>query len=508
MTAVFDQGPPAPCPAPFNLAHYVLTAAGAAPDKIALAVLSLTGAERWSYGKLRRAVLGTATGLLQAGARPGDRVLMRLGNTVEFPITYLAALAVDLIPVPTSALLTAPEVGKIAAEIAPALIVAEPGLSLPDPLPCALVESGALAAMHDLPEATFAMGDPNRPAYVIYTSGTSGVPRAVTHAHRAIWARRMMHDGWYGLRASDRLLHAGAFNWTYTLGTGLLDPWSAGATALIPGPGVTPAQLPLLLKRHDATVFAAAPGVYRQMLRHAVPPLPKLRHGLSAGEKLPDVTRARWTQVTGSAIHEAYGMSECSTFVSGSPDRPAPQGTLGFPQQGRRIAVLGDEGPVDHDQPGTLSIATGDPGLMLGYWDAATGGPDPVAGDWFRTGDTVAMAADGAVTYLGRGDDMMNAGGVRVSPIEVESVLNAHPEISECAAIELRLKSDTSVIAAYYVAEHDLDVAALDHFAASRLARYKCPRIFTRVAALPKGANGKIQRRVLRREQEAAHGQA
>jgi acyl-coenzyme A synthetase/AMP-(fatty) acid ligase len=118
------------------------------------------------------------------------------------------------------------------------------------------------------------------------------------------------------------------------------------------------------------------------------------------------------------------------------------------------------------------------------------------------------MAADGAVTYLGRGDDMMNAGGVRVSPIEVESVLNAHPEISECAAIELRLKSDTSVIAAYYVAEHDLDVAALDHFAASRLARYKCPRIFTRVAALPKGANGKIQRRVLRREQEAAHGQA
>ena len=84
---------------------------------------------------------------------------------------------------------------------------------------------------------------------------TSGRPRAVIHAHRAIWARRLMWDGWYGLRPDDRLLHAGAFNWTYTLGTGLLDPWSIGATALIPGKGVTPAQLPLL--RADCETISA-----------------------------------------------------------------------------------------------------------------------------------------------------------------------------------------------------------------------------------------------------------
>ncbi len=77
-------------------------------------------------------------------------------------------------------------------------------------------------------------------ATIIYTSGTSGKPSAVMHAHRAIWARRMMFDGWYGLSETDRLLHAGAFNWTFTLGTGLLDPWAAGATALIPAPGTDP----------------------------------------------------------------------------------------------------------------------------------------------------------------------------------------------------------------------------------------------------------------------------
>lgn len=508
MDAVFDQGPPPPCPAPFNLADYVLTAGRATPSKIALAVLTPSGAERWSYERLESAVRGAATGLLDRGLAPGDRVLMRLGNTVEFPIAYLAALAVDLIPVPTSALLTTPEITKIAAQITPGLIVAGDGVALPDPLPCPVLKASDLKNLHDLPAAGFARGDPERPGYIIYTSGTSGQPRAVTHAHRAVWARRMMWDGWYGLTAADRLLHAGAFNWTYTLGTGLLDPWAIGATALIPGPGVQPHHLPLLLKRHDATIFAAAPGVYRQMLRHDVPQLRSLRHGLSAGEKLPDATRAAWQRATGTPVHEAFGMSECSTFVSGSPARPAPDGALGYPQQGRRLAVLGDDGPVSHDTPGTLAVHDTDAGLMLGYWDAEAETRARFRDGWFLTGDTVSMAKDGAITYLGRSDDMMNAGGVRVSPIEVESALNAHPDIEECAAAEVTVKADTTVIAAFYVARQDLDPAELDRFASRRLARYKAPRIYSRVEALPKGANGKILRGKLRETYEASHGQA
>jgi acyl-coenzyme A synthetase/AMP-(fatty) acid ligase len=502
MLSIFDQGPPPPCPSPFNLAAYVLGRAGELKDKTALVVMNQASAESWSYGRLEAAVRGTAQGLLNEGLRTGDRVLMRLGNRVEFPICYLAALVADLIPVPTSSLLTAPEVNALTDEIAPRLIVAEDGVSLPADPPCPVLPVTTMQAMYALAPTPYAMGDPERPGYIIYTSGTSGQPRAVVHAHRAIWARRMMWDGWYGLTEDDRLLHAGAFNWTYTLGTGLLDPWTRGATALIPGEGVTPDMLGPLLQEHEATIFAAAPGVYRQLLRTPLPPLAQLRHGLSAGEKLPDATRAAWEAATGTPVHEAFGMSECSTFVSGSPSHPAPHGTLGYPQTGRRVAVLDEDGPVARGAPGILSVSNRDPGLMLGYWDAEDETRRRFQGEWFLTGDHLRMAEDGALTYLGRHDDMMNAGGVRVSPLEVETALNSHPAILESAAAEVTVKADTTVIAAFYVAHKPVAQAELEDFAAARLARYKCPRIYTRVDTLPKGANGKLLRRALRERYE------
>ncbi len=508
MDAIFDDGPAPPCPAPFNLAAHVLSCAARTPDKVALAVIGLTGADRWSFGRLEAAVRGTATGLTRLGLGPGDRVLMRIGNTVDFPIAFLGALAADLVPVPTSALLTTPEITGIARDLAPRLILAQPGVALPEPAPCPVLDTAALAEMRDLPPADYVLGDPDRPGYVIYTSGTSGSPRAVLHAHRAIWARRMMWDGWYGLRDTDRLLHAGAFNWTYTLGTGLLDPWSVGATALIPDADVLPTQIPLLMKRHDATIFAAAPGVYRQMLRGDMPALPRLRHGLSAGEKLPDITRARWETLTGTGMYEAFGMSECSTFVSGTPTRPAPPGALGYPQPGRRVAVLDGTRIARRNTPGTLAVSTRDPGLMLRYLNAPEATAERFSGEWFLTGDSVVMGDDGALTYLGRTDDMMNAGGVRVSPIEVEHAMNTHPAILESAVAELRLKADTSVIGCFYVADQDIDETELSVFAADRLARYKCPRVFRRVEALPKGGNGKLLRRALRQTWESDHGQA
>lgn len=508
MQAIFDQGAPPPCPAPFNLAAYVLGRARELGNKTALTIVTPDGTEHWSYARLEAAVLGTASGFLAAGLVPGDRLLMRLGNTIEFPICYLAAIAAGIIPVPTSSLLTEPEVTAIAQDISPRLIVAEEGLALPANPLCPVLLAQEMRAMADLPPAAYAMGDPDRPGYIVYTSGTSGVPRAVTHAHRAIWARRMMFEDWYGLTANDRLLHAGAFNWTYTLGTGLLDPWTLGATALIPGRGVTPDQLGLLMQQHDATTFAAAPGIYRQLLKSDLPPLKALRHGLSAGEKLPDATRTAWESATGTPVYEAFGMSECSTFVSGSPTHPAPPGTLGFPQDGRRVAVLGEDGPVDFGEPGILSVSRRDQGLMLGYWDAEAETRERFIGEWFLTGDLVSMGEDGALTYLGRADDMMNAGGVRVSPIEVETALNAHPEILESAAIEIEVKADTTVIAVFYVANGPAETDALEEFVASRLARYKCPRIFTRIDALPKGPNGKLLRRALRESYEATDDQA
>ncbi len=497
MLSLFDQGPAAPCPAPFNMAAHVLGRAPNMGDKTALSVLYEDHSEDLSFAELEAAVRGTATGLRER-ARPGEMILMRLGNTPDFPIAYLGALAAGLVPIPTSSALTEVEVAAILRDLPVRLILRDAGVACPDDARICDVEP--LRAMRSLPPAAYAMGDPDRLGYVIYTSGTSGVPRAVGHAHRAIWARGMMHQGWYGLSNEDRMCHAGAFNWTYTLGTGLMDPWTLGATALIPAPGTAPADLPRLIADHRATIFAAAPGVYRQMLR-GVERLdaPALRHGLSAGEKLPRVTRAAWEAKSGTPVFEAYGMSECSTFISGCPAKPSAPGALGAPQPGRRVAIVDEAGaPVPIGTPGTIAVDRADPGLMLEYIGAPEDTAARMRGRWFLTGDEGAMDAHHQITYLGRADDMMNAGGYRVSPIEVEQVLAHAPGISGVAATDVAVKEGTRVIAAFYTAAAPLDETALRAYVEDKLARYKHPRLYVHVPDLPMGANGKLLRRRLR----------
>ncbi|SFS56897.1 Acyl-CoA synthetase (AMP-forming)/AMP-acid ligase II [Sulfitobacter marinus] len=492
----------APCPAPFNMAAHVLTHAGRLGDKTALRIIGKDGAENWSYHVLESAVRGTATGLLALGLKPGDIVLMRLGNTVDFPLAYLGALAAGLVPVPTAAALTEPEVSAIIDTLRPKAILRDP--LVPCPKGSGVVDVKDLRTMRDLPPADWHMGDPERLGYIIYTSGTSGKPSAVMHAHRAIWARQMMYDGWYDLRETDRVMHAGAFNWTYTLGTGLMDPWTMGATALIPAAGTAAADLPQIMRQENASLFAAAPGVYRQILKHNDGiDIPSLRHGLSAGEKLPEALRSAWQSASGTQIYEAYGMSECSTFLSGSPARPAPDGSLGYPQPGRRVALIGPDGPVPYGTEGTIAVYKTDPGLMLGYFGAPEQTAEKFQDGWFMTGDQGVMGADGQITYLGRNDDMMNAGGFRVSPIEVEQKLAQYPGITAIGATEVSVRADVTVIAAFYTADSPLDEAALALYAQENLARYKQPRLYVHLPELPMGANGKLLRRALRAGYEA-----
>ena len=491
-------------PNPFNLADTVLRHVSTQPDKVALRVIGGDGQDQWTYDALGQAVRKTAHALTDLGLVAGDRILLRLGNTPDFPLTFLAAIYAGLIPIPTSTQLTLPEITAIATQTAPKLIIAAKGIALPE-TPIDVVAPSDLHAMRTGSSLPAVMGDPNRPAYIIYTSGTSGKPRPVVHAHRAIWARRMMWDGWYGLTRDDVMLHAGAFNWTYTLGTGLLDPWAAGATALIPHDGSDVGDLAGLIAQHDVTLFAAAPGVYRRMLRQDMPDLPALRHGLSAGEKLPVVTANKWEAATGTPVFEAYGMSECSTFISTCPGRPSR--ALGWPQPGRQVALIGANGPVAEGQSGVIGVHKDDPGLMLGYLDAPAETASRFQGEWFLTGDVGRVLADGAIQYEGRVDDMMNAGGYRVSPIEVENVLNQFPGLAEAAVCEITVQADTSIIAAFYVSPDMLDETQLTAFAAASLARYKVPRQFIRVDSLPRGANNKILRRQLRQTQEHHNGQ-
>lgn len=477
---------PEPIPNRFNMASYILEKARVFADKPALEILCTNQTQVWSYTALDTRIRQIAAGLRGAGIEPGDKVLLGLGNDPSFPMAYLACIALDALPVPLSPQLTKGEIGKICSELSPKLILTDPA------------DVDRLASTQPMPAADMVMGDPDRPAYLVYTSGTSGRPRAVVHAHRAIWARRMMWDDWYGLRASDRVLHAGAFNWTYTMGTGLMDPWAIGATALIPEAGTSAEALPSLISRHKATIFAAAPAVYRRILRSSFPELPSLRHGLSAGEAMAPALVKAWEDRTGTKVHQAFGMTECSTFISSSPSSPAPRDAIGWVQNGRLVKLM-------HD--GQIAVHKDEAGLMLGYLNA----PDEMAtrfdGDWFLTGDLGAQGPDGAIRYLGRVDDMMNADGHRVSPLEVEGALASHPAIAEVAVCSVQKRTDLALTAAFYVSTDLLDTEGLDSFAQAQLARYKCPRIWVRLDTLPRGANNKLNRRKLRADWEAANGQ-
>jgi acyl-coenzyme A synthetase/AMP-(fatty) acid ligase len=489
MPSKIDTRPFPRIPSPFNLAGHVLARA-AGLQKPALVLLSHEREDSLGYADLLCLTQGCAAALLARGLQPGERILLRLGNTLAFPILYLGAIWAGLVPVPTAVGLTRPEITRLAAILDPSLIAAEPGIPLPDhPAP---VFAPDLADWSTRRAAPLHLGPPDREAFVAFTSGTSGTPLAVSHAHRAILARQTMHDHWEGLTDTDRLFHAGALNWTYTLGTGLLDPWTVGATALIAGAG-TPAQsLPALLERSRATIIAAAPGLFRQLLRADLPPLPHLRHGLSAGESLPQALRQAWRKRTGTDLHEALGMTEVSTYLSGSPARPAPDGTTGYAQPGRHIAILDDEGlAVPRNQPGELAVSTADPGLMRHY----LGHPAP-QGLWFRTGDTAIMAVDGAITHLGRKDDLLNAGGFRVSPAEIEAAFDALP-LAACAACQVEPVPGTTIIALFYEAPCAIDEALLHQCAEKTLARWKQPRHYQRLDALPRTGTGKLIRKAL-----------
>jgi acyl-coenzyme A synthetase/AMP-(fatty) acid ligase len=200
--------------------------------------------------------------------------------------------------------------------------------------------------------------------------------------------------------------------------------------------------------------------------------------------------------VTGTALHEALGMSECSTFLSGAPARPAPEGTLGFAQAGRRLAVLDEDGAeLPDDAIGTLAVHRSDPGLMLGYWTEGGTLELPLTGDWFETGDRVSRRPDGAFVYHGRRDDLITAGGFRVAPQEIEAVFHGAPGVEDCAALAISPKPDTTIIAlAHSGQRHRPRARGTGAGAAGALQATEGLR---HLDALPRSPNGKLDRRAL-----------
>jgi acyl-coenzyme A synthetase/AMP-(fatty) acid ligase len=494
----------------FNLAQHCLgrqAAEGGA--KTALILCDGPDAFRsWTYGELDLKVRKLAGGLIESGLKKGDRVMIRAENDIGFVLAFFATVAIGCVAQPASPLLTAEEALALAEDSgAAAIFLGNLGEEERERFSRFRVfdsaEARRLAA--ECAPADYAPTEPDDPAYLIFTSGSTAKPKGVLHAHRVVIGRRPMHRDWLGLGEDDIVLHAGAINWSYTLGVGVLDPWACGATGALYA-GARDATVWLkLIERIRATIFAAAPGVYRQILKYgdaSAIDLSSLRHGAAAGEALSPDLIAHWHDATGTWLYEALGMSEISTYISSRPGEPIRPGSPGRPQSGRRIAILPIDGgttPLPPGAVGLLAVHASDPGLMLGYWNRPAEQAAAFRGEWFIGGDLAAIDDDGWVWHRGRNDDLMNAFGYRVSPLEVEKVLEAHPDIADVAVAERKVAEGVSVIAAFVVARPDraLDEASVLAYCAQHLAAYKCPRKVVLVREIARNPNGKVSRKAL-----------
>jgi acyl-coenzyme A synthetase/AMP-(fatty) acid ligase len=497
---------------PFNMArHCVGEAAHWTPEKTALLVIADVAAdaptETWTYAALEDAVLRIAGGLRAMGLAPGDRLMIRLDNTSAYALLFFGAVAAGVVALPTSFQLTETEALFLARDCSAAAIATAASLDTASlaHAPILITPDDVARMIREAPRARYAATHAGDPAFLIYTSGTTARPKGVLHAQRSVLGRRPMYDGWYGMTAADRVLHAGAFNWTFTLGTGLTDPWANGATAIVFTGEKEPALWPHLIAKTDATIFAGVPGLLRQILKYASPTaghMPTLRHALMAGETPPPGLFEDWAHETGTEIYEGFGMSEISTYISSSPTVPRRPGTAGKPQPGRRVEILSADGSDDPLPPGAeglIAVHRSDPGLMLGYWNRPQEEAEVLRGQWFTGGDLGIMDADGYITYAGRNNDLMKALGYRVSPLEVEAVLAGHPAVAEVACAEIAVREGVHVIGAFIVPRHQAPInpAEIKAFAAERLAAYKCPREVRFLDQLPRTANGKVKRSAL-----------
>lgn len=517
-------------PATFNFGRDVVDAwAARQPDKLALIWCDDAGhSRRFTFGDMRTLTNRFASVLQRAGVRRGDRVVVMLPRVWQWQVAMVGCLKLGAVPIPCIEMLTAKDVayrvnhaGAIAAvtqQDSTAKFEGLDGLRARIAIggaPGWLDFDGAMATGTD----TFEIDDTGLedPAVLYYTSGSTGMPKGVVHASRALYSWRVSARHWQGLREDDLMWCTADTGWSKAGTSILFGPWSAGTAVLFYKGPFDPAERLALIARHGVTVFCGAATEFRHIVnedftRHD---LSRLRLAVSAGEAVnPEVVR-RWRQATGIALIEAYGQTETLMTAANRPDAVVKPGSMGRPLPGTSMAVLDDEGqPLPVNRSGQLAVRLPNPQVMLGYWnDAARTASAMVDYDgtrYFLTGDMAHIDEDGYIFYDGRADDVISSAGYRIGPMEVENALIEHPAVLECAVVGSPDAERGEIVKAFVALRpghvpDDALARALQEHVKRVTAPYKYPRAIEFVEALPKTASGKLMRRVLRDREYAAH---
>ncbi|MFB7237514.1 AMP-binding protein [Streptomyces sp. NPDC056269] len=489
-------------------------------DRTALHLVEEDGSEtKVSFAEMSARSNRVANWLRAQGVRPGDRIIVMLGNQVELWETVLAAMKLRAVVIPATPLLGPADLrDRVDRGRARHVVVRAEDAAKFDDVPgeytrIAVGGDGVswLGYEHAARESEVfepegvTLADDTLMLY--FTSGTTARPKLVEHTHTSYPVGHLSTMYWIGLKPGDVHLNISSPGWAKHAWSNLFAPWNAEATVFIHNyTRFDPARLMDEMERNGVTSFCAPPTVWRMLVqadlsRLKTPP----REVVAAGEPLnPEViesVRRAW----GVTIRDGFGQTETAVQVSNSPGQRLKEGSMGRPSPGFRVTLVDPaSGRADVAEGEIcLDLSTHPVGLMTGYHGDPERTAEAMAGGYYRTGDIGSRDAEGYITYIGRADDVFKASDYKISPFELESALLEHEAVAEAAVVPAPDPLRLAVPKAYVVLaagwEPDAETAkALFAHSRAVLAPYKRVRRIE-FAELPKTVSGKIRRVELRR---------
>jgi long-chain acyl-CoA synthetase len=478
-----------------NLVHLLLRNARWLPDRPALA-LGKTPVR--TYGEMARRVSRLASGLQnKLNLKAGDRVALAMKNCPEFYEVLFACWHAGMTAVPMNAKLHPKEFAYIIENSgARACFISA---DLADAVPKGIALEESLFGEETSP----ANVRPEDPAWLFYTSGTTGVPKGAVLTHRNMWFQTQAYfcdiDK---LEPGDSGIHPAPLS--HGSGCYGLPHFAAGAVNVIPESGhFEPAEIFELLDHwHNASFFAAPTMIVRLLASPAARTPRKLRTITYGGAPMYVADCLRAIDLFGPRLYQLFGQGEAPMTITGLPqsehEKRAHLETCGFARTGVEVKIF-DENDKELPAGEVGEIVTRSDCVMAGYWNNPEATAKTLRGGWLHTGDVGSMDSEGFLTIKDRSKDMIISGGSNIYPREIEEVLLRHPAVAECSVVGRAHPEWGEEVVAFIVKKAPLETSDLDRLCLENIARFKRPKDYRFVEALPKNNYGKILKTELRK---------
>lgn len=480
-----------------------------APGKTAIEAAD----RNWTYAEIVERA-GRLANLLKArGVAPGDRVAAQVEKTPEAAILFFATVRAGAVYLPLNTAYTLAEIAYFIGDAEPKLVVCDPrkreGIAEIAARHGATVETLDAAGRGSLTEAALAASSDSATvtreeddlAAILYTSGTTGRSKGAMLTHRNLVSNALaLVDGWR-FTERDVLIHALPIYHTHGLFVATNTVLLSGGSMIFQAKFDADAVLAAMTR---ATAMMGVPTFYTRLLGH--PGLTReatagMRLFVSGSAPLLAETHRQWSDRTGHAILERYGMTETNMNTSNPYDGDRIAGTVGLPLPGVEVRVTDPESGMALPRGEIGMIEVKGPNVFKGYWRM----PEKTAAEFrkdgfFITGDLGVIDARGYVSIVGRGKDLVITGGFNVYPKEVEGEIDAIPGVMESAVIGVPHKDFGEGVVAVVVPSGPgaVEEAAIQAALRERLAAFKLPKRVMVVDDLPRNTMGKVQKNVLR----------